>query len=52
MAIAIMDESDHQINFNSLKKPVTSFTSAIAIMDESDTKSKGLSISGPLLSKT
>jgi hypothetical protein len=31
-----MDEFDHQINFNSLKKSVTSFPAAIAIMDESD----------------
>jgi hypothetical protein len=31
-----MDESDHQINFNSLKKSVTSLLAAIAIMDESD----------------
>jgi gamma-glutamylcysteine synthetase len=31
-----MDESDHQINFNSLKKYVTSIPAAIAIMDESD----------------
>jgi hypothetical protein len=36
MAIAIMDESDYQINFNSLKKFVTSLPAAIAIMDESD----------------
>jgi hypothetical protein len=35
-AIAIMDESDHQINFTSLKKYVTSLPVAIAIMDESD----------------
>jgi hypothetical protein len=35
-AIAIMDEFDHQINFNSLKKSVTSLPAAIAIMDESD----------------
>jgi hypothetical protein len=35
-AIAIMDESDHQINFNSLKKSATSLPAAIAIMDESD----------------
>jgi hypothetical protein len=31
-----MDESDRQINFNSLKKSVTSLPAAIAIMDESD----------------
>jgi gamma-glutamylcysteine synthetase len=31
-----MDESDRQINFNSLKKFVTSLPAAIAIMDESD----------------
>jgi hypothetical protein len=31
-----MDEFDHQINFNSLKKSVTSFPAVIAIMDESD----------------
>jgi hypothetical protein len=31
-----MDEFDHQINFNSLKKSVTSLPAAIAIMDESD----------------
>jgi hypothetical protein len=35
-AIAIMDESDRQINFNSLKKSVTSLPAVIAIMDESD----------------
>jgi hypothetical protein len=35
-AIAIMDESDHQINFNSLKKSVTSIPEMIAIMNESD----------------
>jgi hypothetical protein len=35
-AIAIMDESGHQINFNSLKKSVTSLSAIIAIMDESD----------------
>jgi hypothetical protein len=35
-AIAIMDESDRQINFNSLKKSVTSLPAMIAIMDESD----------------
>jgi hypothetical protein len=34
--IAIMDESDRQINFNSLKKSVTSLPAVIAIMDESD----------------
>jgi hypothetical protein len=33
---AIMDEFDHQINFNSLKKSVTSLPVAIAIMDESN----------------
>jgi hypothetical protein len=33
--IAIMDESDCQINFNSLKKSATSLPAAIAIMDES-----------------
>jgi hypothetical protein len=31
-----MDESDHQVNFNSLKKSVTSLPSVIAIMDESN----------------
>jgi gamma-glutamylcysteine synthetase len=31
-----MDESDRQINFNSLKKSTTSLPAAIAIMDESD----------------
>ena len=31
-----MDESDHQINFNSLKKSVTLLPATIAIMDESD----------------
>jgi hypothetical protein len=31
-----MDKSDHQINFNSLKKSVTSLSVAIAIMDKSD----------------
>jgi gamma-glutamylcysteine synthetase len=31
-----MDESDHQINFNNLKKYVTSIPAAIAIMDESN----------------
>jgi hypothetical protein len=36
VAIAIIDESDRQINFNSLKKSVTSLPAAIAIMDESD----------------
>jgi hypothetical protein len=35
-AIAIMDESDRQINFNSLKKSGTSLPAAIDIMDESD----------------
>jgi hypothetical protein len=34
--IAIMDESDCQINFNIPKKYVTSLPAAIAIMDESD----------------
>jgi hypothetical protein len=34
--IAIMDESDHQINFNNLKKSATSLPMAIAIMGESD----------------
>jgi hypothetical protein len=34
--IAIMDESDCQINFNSLKKSVTSLTATIAIVDEFD----------------
>jgi hypothetical protein len=34
--IAIMDESDRQINFNSLKKSVTLLPAAIAIMDESN----------------
>jgi hypothetical protein len=36
VVIAIMDESDHQINFNSLKKSVTSLPAMIVIMDESD----------------
>jgi hypothetical protein len=36
VVIAIMDKSDHQINFNSLKKSTTSFPAAIVIMDESD----------------
>jgi hypothetical protein len=36
MAIAIMDESDRQINFNSLKKSMTSLPAAIDIMDEFD----------------
>jgi hypothetical protein len=31
-----MDESDRQINFNSLKKSATSLLAAIVIMDESD----------------
>jgi hypothetical protein len=31
-----MDESDHHINFNSLKKSVTSLPATIVIMDESD----------------
>jgi hypothetical protein len=35
-AITIMDEFDHQINFNSLKKSVSSLPAVIAIMDESD----------------
>jgi hypothetical protein len=30
-----MNESDRQINFNSLKKSTTSLPTAIAIMDES-----------------
>jgi hypothetical protein len=34
--IAIMDESDRQINFNSLKKSTTSLPVVITIMDESD----------------
>jgi hypothetical protein len=34
--IAIMDESDRQINFNSLKKSATSLPTAIAIIDKSD----------------
>jgi hypothetical protein len=34
--IAIMDESDHQINFNNLKKSTTSLSAVISIMDESD----------------
>jgi hypothetical protein len=36
VVIAVMDESDRQINFNSLKKSVTSLPAAIAIMHESD----------------
>jgi hypothetical protein len=35
-AIAIMDEFDRQINFNSLKKSASSLPAAIVIMDESD----------------
>jgi hypothetical protein len=35
-AIAIMDESDRQVNFNSIKKSATSLPAVIAIMDESD----------------
>jgi hypothetical protein len=35
-SIAIMDESDRQINFNSLKKSATLLPAVIAIMDESD----------------
>jgi hypothetical protein len=35
-AIAIMDEFDRQINFNSLKKSASSLPAVIAIMDESD----------------
>jgi hypothetical protein len=35
-AIAIMDESDRQINFNILKKSAASLPVAIAIMDEFD----------------
>jgi hypothetical protein len=31
-----MDESDRQINFNSIKKSMTSLPAAIAIMNESD----------------
>jgi hypothetical protein len=31
-----MGESDHQINFNNLKKSATSLPAAIAIMDKSD----------------
>jgi hypothetical protein len=34
--IAIMDESNRQIKFNSLKKSVTSLPAAITIMDEFD----------------
>jgi hypothetical protein len=34
--IAIMDESDCQINFNSLKKSATSLPAAITIIGESD----------------
>jgi hypothetical protein len=34
--IAIIDESDRQINFNSLKKSVTSLPAVIPIMDEFD----------------
>jgi hypothetical protein len=36
VVIAIIDESDDQINFNSLKKSVTSLSAVIAIMDEFD----------------
>jgi hypothetical protein len=35
-AIVIMDKSNRQINFNSLKKSTASLPAAIAIMDESD----------------
>jgi hypothetical protein len=35
-AIVIMDESDRQINFNSLKISATLLPATIAIMDESD----------------
>jgi hypothetical protein len=35
-AIAIMDESNRQINLNSLKKSVISLPAAIVIMYESD----------------
>jgi hypothetical protein len=31
-----MDESDHQINFNNLKKFVTSLPAVITLMGESD----------------
>jgi hypothetical protein len=34
--IAIIDESDRQINFNNIKKSAISLPAAIAIMDESD----------------
>jgi hypothetical protein len=34
--MAIIDELDRQINFNSLKKSATSLTATIAIMDEFD----------------
>jgi hypothetical protein len=34
--IAIMDESDRKVNFNSLKKSTTSLPAVIAIMDEFD----------------
>jgi hypothetical protein len=34
--IAIMDESNRQINFNNLKKSVTSLPTVITIMDESN----------------
>jgi hypothetical protein len=34
--IAIIDESNRQINFNNLKKSVTSLPAAIAVMDEFD----------------
>jgi hypothetical protein len=34
--IAIMDEFDRQINFNSLKKSATSLSAVIAIIDEFD----------------
>jgi gamma-glutamylcysteine synthetase len=36
VVIAIIDKSDCQINFNSLKKSATSLPAAIAIMDEFD----------------
>jgi gamma-glutamylcysteine synthetase len=36
MVIAIIDEFNHQINFNSLKKYVASLLAVIVIIDESD----------------
>jgi hypothetical protein len=55
MAIAIMDGSDHQINFNSLKKSVTSLSTVIGALDsplgpnpESDLVTDLYSVSTPI----